>query len=167
MQNNFQNLKLRKPEISDAHAIWKLIKTSPPLDLNSLYCYLIICAHFAETSIVAEDEGGICGFISAYIVPDRSNTLFVWQVAVKQEKKRQGIAEAMIDSLLKRKFKFPINYLETTVNPSNQASGNFFRSTAKSLNTQCQESILFSEKDFGDQDHEAEILYRIGPFTIS
>jgi L-2,4-diaminobutyric acid acetyltransferase len=165
MQNNFQNLKLRKPEISDAHAIWKLIKTSPPLDLNSLYCYLIICAHFADTSIVAEDQRGICGFISAYIRPDSNNTLFAWQVVVKNEYKRKGIARAMLDSLLHRKFEFPINYLETTVNPSNQASGDFFRSTAKLLNTQCQESILFSEKDFGDEDHEAEILYRIGPFT--
>ncbi|MBN1474814.1 MAG: diaminobutyrate acetyltransferase [Syntrophaceae bacterium] len=167
MQNIFQNLKLRKPEISDAHAIWKLIKTSPPLDLNSPYCYLIICAHFADTSIVAEDQFGICGFISAYILPNSSNTLFVWQVAVNNDYKRKGIARAMIDSLLHRNFKFPINYLETTVNPSNKASGNFFRSTAKSLNTQCQESVFFSENNFGGQDHEAEILYRIGPFTIS
>jgi len=165
MQNNFQNLTLRKPAISDAHAIWQLIKVSPPLDLNSLYCYLLICAHLAETSIVAQEQGEICGFISAYILPDRSNTLFVWQVAVNNNYKRKGIARAMIDSLLHREFKHPINYLETTVNPSNQASGIFFRSIAKLLKTQCQESILFSEKDFGDQDHEAEILYRIGPFT--
>jgi L-2,4-diaminobutyric acid acetyltransferase len=167
MNNNFPNFKLRKPAISDANAIWTLIKTSPPLDLNSLYCYLIICAHFADTSIVAEDQSDICGFISAYILPDRSNTLFVWQVAVNNDYKRKGIARAMIDSLLHRNFKFPISYLETTVNPSNKASGNFFRSTAKSLNTQCRESVLFSEKDFGGQSHEAEILYRIGPFTIS
>jgi L-2,4-diaminobutyric acid acetyltransferase len=165
MKNNFQNLKLRKPAISDAHTIWTLIKTSPPLDVNSLYCYLIICAHFSGTSIVAEHQGVVCGFISAYIRPDSGNTLYIWQVAVKNEYQRKGIAKAMIDSLLHRKFKFPVNYLETTVNPSNQASGNFFRSTAKLLNTQCQESIMFSEKDFGDQGHEAEILYRIGPFT--
>ena len=167
MKNNSLHILFRKPEISDAYSIWTLIKESPPLDLNSLYCYLIICTHFSQTSIIAEDHDGVCGFISAYIHPDNDNTLFVWQVVVKKEKKRQGIADGMLQSLLRRKHKKAIQYLETTVNPSNAASGALFYSTAKSLNTKCHESVLFTEKDFGNQAHEDEILYRIGPFDIT
>jgi L-2,4-diaminobutyric acid acetyltransferase len=167
LKNNSSHILFRRPEISDAYSIWTLIKESPPLDLNSLYCYLIICTHFADTSIVAEDPDGVCGFISAYIHPDNDNTLFVWQVVVKKEKIRQGIADGMLQSLLRRKHKKAIQYLETTVNPSNAASGALFYSTAKSLNTKCNESVLFTEKDFGNQAHEDEILYRIGPFDIT
>lgn len=167
MKNNSSHILFRKPEISDAYSIWKLIKESPPLDLNSLYCYLIICTHFVDTSIIAEDSDGICGFISAYIRPDSENILFVWQVVVKKEKKRQGIANTMLQSLLRRKHKKVIQYLETTVNPSNKASGALFYAIAKSLNTKCHESVFFTEKDFGNQAHEDEILYRIGPFDIT
>ena len=167
MKNNSSHILFRKPEISDAYSIWKLIKESPPLDLNSLYCYLIICTHFADTSIIAEDSDGICGFISAYILPDSDNILFVWQVVVKKEKKRQGIANTMLQSLLRRKHKKVIQYLETTVNPSNKASGALFYAIAKSLNTKCHEGVFFAEKDFGNQAHEDEILYRIGPFDIT
>lgn len=166
MQSNNYNITFRKPVSSDAQIIRQLIKESPPLDLNSLYCYLIVCTHFADTSIIAEDHSGVCGFISGYVPPGRDNTLFVWQVVVNKKNRGQGIAKAMLLSLLRRLYKTPLRYMETTVNPSNAASRALFYSIAKCLNTYCLESVLFSEKDFGDQVHEDEILYRIGAFDI-
>ncbi len=167
MQNNQRhNTVYRKPVSSDACNIWKLIKESPPLDLNSLYCYLIVCIHFADTSIVAEDGDGICGFISGYIHPKHDDTLFIWQVVVDKGKRGYGIAKEMLFSLLHRRYKTPLQYMETTVSPSNTASRALFYSIAKSLNTSCLESVLFSDKDFGDHAHEDEILYRIGAFDI-
>jgi L-2,4-diaminobutyric acid acetyltransferase len=155
---------LRKPCIEDAGTIWKLIHNSPPLDINSLYSYLILCAHFADTSVVAESAEEICGYVSAYIRPGHINTLFIWQVVVETERHGQGIAKMMINTILRRQYSNTIQYLETTVNPSNTSSNALFDSIAKSLNTRCEKSILFSKKDFGNLAHEDEILYRIGPF---
>lgn len=155
---------MRKPCIKDARTVWELIQKSPPLDINSLYSYLILCAHFADTSVVAQSPEGTCGYVSAYIRPGYNHTLFIWQVAVEKEKHGQGIAKKMISHILQRRYPNTLQYLETTVNPSNTSSNALFDSIAKSLNTHCEKSILFSKKDFGTLDHEDEILYRIGPF---
>lgn len=164
MQNGPQHIVFRKPVISDAQTIWKLIQISPPLDLNSLYCYLILCAHFADMSVVAQSPEGLCGYISAYIRPDCQNTLFVWQVVVKKTCQGQGVARTMLKTILQRQYPVPVSYLETTVNPSNRASNALFCSLAKTLNTSCEKRVLFSKEDFGKSAHEDEILYRIGPF---
>jgi hypothetical protein len=34
------------------------------------------------------------------------------------------------------------------------------------LGAECQRSVLFSEEDFGDDGHEAEVLFRIGPISL-
>lgn len=166
MKNEPQQILFRIPEITDAQTIRRLIEDSPPLDLNSLYCYLLICTHFAATSIVAESPRGLCGFISAYVRPDRRDTLFIWQVVVGKSHQGRGVAKAMLVNLLGRQYPAPLRYLETTVNPSNAPSRALFYSTAKFLNTTLLESVLFSEADFGSQTHEDEILYRIGPFDM-
>lgn len=115
MQNDPPHIVFRKHVISDAQIIWKLIQISLPLDLNSLYCYLILCAHFADTSVVSQSPEGICGYISAYIRPDRQNTLFVWQVVVKKTCQGQGVSKAMLKTILQSQY-------SVTVNPSNRAS---------------------------------------------
>ena len=48
---------LRAAEAADGPAIWKLVRDSRVLDLNSLYSYLLICRHFGDTCVVAETSG--------------------------------------------------------------------------------------------------------------
>ncbi len=54
-------------------------------------------------------------------------------------------------------------YFEGTVNPSNKAAINNFFKLARILDSKCEEKVLFSEEDFENDGHEAEILYTIGP----
>ena len=75
--------QMRPPSRKDGAALHRLISECPPLDLNSLYAYLLLAEHFSDTCVLAESAGGrIDGFISAYVLPDRPDVLFVWQVAV-------------------------------------------------------------------------------------
>lgn len=164
MPNDSPHIVFRKPDISDASKIWKLVQSSPPLDLNSIYCYLILCAHFGGTSVVAQSDDELCGYVSAYILPESPDTLFVWQVAVNSAFRGAGIAKAMLKTILQRKYPTHVSYLETTVNPSNVASDTLFESLAKDFHASCQKTVLFSQSDFGKRAHEDEILYRIGPF---
>ena len=167
MENNQKSIVFRKPSLADAAGVRRLIADSPPLDMNSLYCYLLICTHFYDTSVIAENDKGIAGFISGYLSPSVDHTLFIWQVVVAKESQKQGLAKAMLEAILSRHHKIPIRYLETTVNPTNKASRSLFYSLAQSLNADCKESVLFSETDFGGEAHEDEILYRIGPFDTT
>ncbi|MDD5723965.1 MAG: diaminobutyrate acetyltransferase [Syntrophales bacterium] len=155
----------REPRIEDGRHIHSLIDRSKPLDLNSLYCYLLLADHFRETCVVAEREGHPVGFISGYVHPSKEDTLFVWQVAVDETVRKQGIAGRMLENLVQRPSLKFVSYLETTVNPSNLRSRFLFESFAKRLRAPCTKSTLFPEDLFGDADHEAEILFRIGPFS--
>jgi L-2,4-diaminobutyric acid acetyltransferase len=166
LKNNPTDIHFRKPDVSDATFIERLVRFSPPLDVNSFYCYLIICAHFYQTSVVACSDDLVCGFISAYIRPDQQDTLFVWQVAVQEEYRGKGIAGLMLKDLLSRPYPNPLRYLETTVGPSNHSSKSLFSSLAGTLGAPLIRSVLFSTDDFGGQSHEEEVLFRIGPFNL-
>ncbi len=156
-------IHFRRPQIDDGARIHRLIDECKPLDLNSVYNYLLICAHFSDTSVVAEMQGNIVGFISAYLKPADRSVVFVWQVAVSGKARGRGLAKKMLKEILSRPACQQVKYLETTVTPSNKASRALFQSLARDLNTECAESTLFTQDHFGGGQHEEEVLHRIGP----
>lgn len=155
-------LILRPPAIGDAPAIHGLIQRSPPLDLNSLYAYLLLCRDFAQTCVVAASEHDIEGFVSAYVPPQRPDTLFVWQVAVDSRRRGQGLGSRLLQSLLQRPELAGVRFIEATVGPGNQASRAMFAAWAKALGIPLNESPLFDAELFGE-GHESECLLRLGP----
>ena len=156
---------LGAPRVCDGAAIHRLVAACKPLDLNSLYAYLLLCEHFAETCVRAERGGRTVGFISAYRPPRTGDIVFVWQVAVAEEMRGQGLAGAMLRELLARPALRGCRYLETTVSPSNEPSRRVFHGLARALRAPVAERVLFAESDFGDEQHERETLIRIGPFA--
>jgi len=158
------NLKFRKPNANDGVAIHQLIEQSPPLDLNSTYLYLLQSTHFAETCIVAEVDDRVAAFLSGYIKPDSPTTFFLWQVAVGELLRGQGMAKRLINEVLKREACRQVKFLETTITPDNQASWGLFRSFAKERSAQLVEEVLFTSQQLGGE-HLEEVLVKIGPFS--
>jgi len=163
---NLQPAEIRvgKPRVAQGAAIHRLVDACKPLDLNSQYAYLLLCGHFAETCVLAECGERSVGFVSAYTPPGREDTIFVWQVAVDQAMRGRGLAATMLRELLARQAVRRCCYLETTVSPSNTASRRLFHRLARELGAPATETLLFAEDDFGGEDHECEMLIRIGPF---
>lgn len=159
-------VSLRVPTRQDGQAIHQLIKQCPPLDLNSVYTYLLLCEHFQQTCVVAEIDGELCGFVSAYIHPDRSDVLFVWQVAVHEQARGTGLGRSMLQALLGRPSTVAVRYLETTVGPDNVPSRRMFQALAASCDARIEESPLFESELFGSGNHDDERLLHIGPLTI-
>ncbi len=155
----------REPVVQDAPSIYQLVKDCPPLDLNSRYHYLLLAQQFHATSIVAQCRDELVGYISAYIHPQKAHTLFVWQVAVSPVMRGRRVALSMLLGLLARPALAGLSQLETTVTPSNTASQRLFRSLAERLQTRCEENEYFPRELFGNEGHEAERLFCIGPFT--
>ena len=156
-------MSFRPPDAGDGPAIYALADRCKPLDLNSRYCYLILCEHFASTCVVAVCDGEIVAFMSAYRLPDRRDTLFVWQIAVDAAFRGRGIAKKMLRQLLGRQAIKGIRYVEATVNPSNHASRALFQSLARVCSSECHEAPLFDARLFGEGDHEQENLICVGP----
>jgi L-2,4-diaminobutyric acid acetyltransferase len=163
--SGLENLELRSPSLEDGMAVFRLVKNCPPLDTNSSYCNLLQCSHFSSTSVAAEIDGEIVGFISGYALPERPNTLFIWQVAVGEQARGAGLASRMLKHILARPHCTDITYLETTITEDNQASWALFKSLAKALPAD------FSSSEWMDKDahfagqHDSEALVRIGPFN--
>jgi L-2,4-diaminobutyric acid acetyltransferase len=154
---------LRRPDVCDAAAIWRLVRRSGTLDVNSPYAYLLVTSHFADTSIVAEAAGEVVGFVAAYRPPSRPESLFVWQVAVDGAARGRGVGARLLDAALASDAAAGCHYLEATVTPSNASSWALFRGLARRQGVPCREESGFVAALFPDGGHEDEILVRIGP----
>ena len=158
--------EIRSPRVSDAAAMWQLVQDCGVLDTNSCYAYLLICRDFSETSLVAVSDGNLLGFVSAYIPPNRPDSLFVWQIGIAKSARRQGLAKQLLQSLLNLCVARQLRFIEATVTPSNVASSKLFRSIADESNSTFHELPGFEGADFGSMDdptvsHEPEHLIRI------
>ena len=158
-------ITLRAPVKQDGHAIHQLIKQCPPLDLNSVYTYLLLCEHFSHTCVVAYMDDRVVGFVSAYIQPDHDDVLFVWQVAVHERARGMGLGQRMLQVLLRRPAMRAVRYLETTVGPDNVPSRRMFHGLAMDHSAPVRERALFESALFGPGGHDDERLMRIGPIT--
>ena len=158
---------LRPPRGSDAVAIRDLVAETGVLDLNSTYAYLLLSTDFAQTSIVADVDGRLQGFITGYRPPPRPDVLFVWQVAVAPSAQRGGLAAAMLDALVDRVRAegdgAPLT-VEATVSPGNASSRAFFGAFARRHGVALTEHPHFTADQLDpDGAHEDEPLLRIGP----
>lgn len=156
---------LRAPTVLDGPAVSALIAACPPLDQNSAYCNLLQCTHFADTCIVAQDQGEVVGWISAYIPPAQADTLFIWQVAVAERARGCGLAAQMLSGLLARDACKGVCNLSTTITPENRASWALFSGFARTLDTAMVERPWLVRGKHLPPDHPTEHLVTIGPFV--
>lgn len=158
-------MQISKPSKEFAKDIYNLVKNTKVLDLNSEYLYLLQTTHFKNTCSMFIFEKKVAGFVSAYRIPDFPNKLFIWQVAVDAEFRGKGIAQKLILEILKREENKDIEYINTTVSPSNYASIKVFDKLTSTLQTQITSKSFLEKEDFTNQ-HEEEVLYEIGPFNL-
>ncbi|QPJ66745.1 MAG: diaminobutyrate acetyltransferase [Candidatus Nitrohelix vancouverensis] len=158
-------MDFRKPVVQDGAALYQLAKRSGNLDVNSCYHYVLLCEKFSETCVVAVDKDEPVGFITGFRDPKRQDHLFIWQIAVSEHKRKQGIARSMLNHLLRRDYDPEFQFIETTISPSNAASEALFRSLASDLQCEITVQNYFDEKLFNESGHEEEPLFRIGPLN--
>lgn len=174
-ENPENHISLRVPVAEDAFALHELVKNSPPLDSNSLYCNLLHCTHFSSTSVAAlasppassTAAPELVGFVSAYIPPQQSDTLFVWQVVVASSARGQGLGRRMLDALLQRSSCSAVRFMDTTITAENKASWALFRSWARARGCSYTRRIHFDRERHLGGRHDSEYLARIGPFAIA
>lgn len=153
----------RSPTLEDGKHMWRMARDSRVLDVNASYAYLLWARDFASSSILATVDDQPGGFVTGYRRPDEPETLMVWQVAVDERHRGQGLARRMLDALVDRQPQ-PVRHLETTITSDNGASIALFSSFAAGRNAALERTTLFEAAHFPD-GHDAEELYRIGPLS--
>lgn len=156
-----EEITFRTPASDDGADINRLIGACKPLDENSLYCNLLQCDHFSDTCIVAEHGGRKVGWISAYLLPDDPQTLFVWQVAVDSSAQGMGVGKRMLRSLLDRDVCSDVEKLKTTITDDNEASWALFGSLARSLGGRMTREPHYRRDAHFDGEHATEHMVTI------
>lgn len=154
-------ITFRTPEQEDGAAIWALIRECKPLDENSMYCNLLQCDHFADTCVVAEMDGKIVGWISAYVTPSDPESLFVWQVAVSGAARGQGLGGRMLNHLLARDACDGVFRLQTTITSDNAASWGLFSRFAEKLGAQLDSEAYYTRDTHFRGIHATEHMVTI------
>lgn len=160
-----EDLAFRTPTENDGKEMFRIVKDSQVLDVNSSYSYLMWGKFFNKTSIVVQHEDEVIGFVTGFIQPNSPDTLFVWQVAVDKQYRGNGLATKLIMELSNKLKNQNIQYIEATVTPSNEPSSNLFKGLAKRYETECKIYECFAKDQFPDATHEAEYAYKIGPLN--
>lgn len=155
---------LRSPKVTDGRGLWEVARRSGSLDLNSPYAYLLLATHFADTSVVAEVDGEVVGFVAAYRPPSDPDALFVWQVAVDESQRRTGLGGALLDAAIHTSGGGDARFLSASVTPSNGPSMRLFRSFATRQGGAFEIGPWLEPEHF-PVEHEAEQLVRIGPLA--
>ena len=132
------------------------------LDVNSVYAYVLWCHDFPSTSVVAEVDGELAGFVTGYRRPAAPSVLMVWQVAVDDRLRGRGVAARMLNHLLDGVAPGGASRLHTTISPDNTASQALFAAVAKQRGLTLSRRPLFAATDLGD-GHEPEDLYILEP----
>nr|WP_037579010.1 diaminobutyrate acetyltransferase [Phaeacidiphilus oryzae] len=161
-------MTLCRPTVADGAALWRIARDSRTLDLNSPYSYLLWCRDYADTTVVARRDGEAVGFVTGYRRPERPEVLMVWQVAVDESCRGEGLAGRMLDHLTERLRGAGVRVMETTITPDNTASRRLFAGYAARQGAELERSVLFSAEDFPGGEgagHLAEELHRIAPIA--
>lgn len=158
------DIRFCTPKPTDGMAVFELVKRCAPLDPNSSYCNLLQCTHFFDTSIAAFAGDDLVGFISGYFLPQKPNTLFVWQVAVDASQRGKGLARKMLQGLVTR-HQSKIEFIETTITTDNAPSWSLFQSFARHNEVALNDSSFFDRIQHFNDQHDSERLVRLGPFS--
>ena len=158
-----QKITFYQPSKEDGADVFQLISSCPPLDTNSMYCNLLQSHHFSATSVAARLSDELVGFVSGYLIPEKPNTLFIWQVAVAEKVRGQGVASKMIMHILDRKVCQSMEFIETSITKTNQGSWALFGRIAKNFNAPLTSEDMFTKDEHLGGQHETEILAIIGP----
>lgn len=163
--NDKAPLFIRKPNPDDGWGIYELVKSCPPLDVNSAYAYLLLATQFRDSCAVAtNEEGEIVGFVSGYVKNNAPDTYFLWQVAVGEKARGTGLARRLVEAVMKRPELTDVRHLETTITPDNEASWGLFTRLADRWQAPLNSREYFSTDQLGGE-HDPENLVRIGPFV--
>lgn len=154
-------VELRHPTIDDGADVWRLARDSKRLDLNTPYAYLMWMRDFHSTTLVAEVDGELGGFVTGYMRPDEPSTVMVWQIAVDAKHRGQGIAGRLLDELAARTGATALETTITDDNPQSQAS---FDKFAQRHGAEHTVTPLFETEHFPHEDEfKPELLHRIAP----
>jgi predicted GNAT superfamily acetyltransferase len=83
--------------------------------------------HFADTSLVAEDDGELVGFLVGFVSPSRPDEAYVHFVGVRPDRRGGGLARAFYERFFERARAEGRTVVRCVTSPANEGSVAFHR----------------------------------------
>jgi L-2,4-diaminobutyric acid acetyltransferase len=160
-------VRVRRPRLSDGTNVCELVRRARSAEPGSKDAWYLLVQQFADTSLVAEVEGRLVGFVGGHRPPTSPSSLLIWQIDVEPSLRRQGLGSALLHALIQCPGCAGIEYLEATLGSSNVAAKRLFEAFAQDLEATCESIAESSSNLLEAMQHEREdMLFRIGPIQI-
>lgn len=157
-------IRARRPCPSDGPAVAKLVAHEPnALGSEARQVLPPLVQRFAETSLVAELEDQVVGFVGGYR-PSGGSSLTIWQIDVEPALRELGLATALLHTLIQSPSCRGVEFVEVSVASSNVAGIRLFERFARDVDAPCQ-SIAQSTLSRSTKHADGELLL-IGPIHI-
>ncbi|MER5881197.1 diaminobutyrate acetyltransferase [Streptomyces sp. NPDC001910] len=154
----------RTPTPEDGYKVWELVESTPGLDTNSSYAYVLWFRDFADCSLVATVDDEIVGFLTGYRRPEEPDTYFVWQTAVSARHGIPFLGVKLFEEAAERQRARGARFIEASVSAENRSILMVLRQYARRRSAEVKEQLLFPAELLGEGHHD-EILQRIGPLA--
>ena len=125
---------VRFPTREDSTPVMELINACEISKYSALSRNILQQDLLSETSVVAELDGQIVGWMAAYKLPHDLETLFVWQLVVSEDERGVGLGSLMINSALKRDIGEDVERVQTAIKSDDLDTWSFFKRFAHSKN---------------------------------
>ena len=157
--------RFEHPSKACGYHLYELAKETKSLYVNSIYYYFWMSDYFKFSSgiCIYSKTNEIIGFSLGFLKPEQVSTLFIWQIGVNINFRNKGVAKGLLQFLFNSNIS--LNYIEATIGFMNTPSILLFESISKIYNANLKTETFLNMESFPLRDHEAEILFRIGPIA--
>ena len=113
-----ERMTVREARITDGARLWRLVRDMGGLELNSAYFYLLYCRDHARTSLVAETDGRLAGFVSCLLTATPGEVKLD-KLYVDPQRQRLGLGRRLVDHVVARALAAGCETLILAVNKHN------------------------------------------------
>lgn len=159
-------VRIRRPRPEEGSAIWNLVRRSESLDPDARHVLPLLASSLADTSLVAEIEGALVGFIGGYRAPTLPHSVLVWQIDVDPSFREQGLGNALLHALIRCPGCAGVEFVEAAVSPANVPTKRLLESFARDLDTACEVTLGSAKSVIAASAEQSEDLLRVGPIRI-
>lgn len=155
-------MAFRAPRVHDAAAIWRMAPQRGTSEHDSCYAYVLLCAHFADTGVVADAGDAVAGYALGYRIPARPHELFVWQLGLAAGQDAGELTTRLLEELLARRACADARFLCMTCSPSDLDLRERLQQFARRRGVRCAVEPCFPASLFAEPRQDEHLL-RVGP----
>lgn len=157
-------MAFRAPRVHDAATIWRMAPQRGTSEHDSCYAYVLLCAHFSDTGVVAEADGAVVGYALAYRIPARQHELFLWQLGVAGGQDAAALTTRVLEELLSRRACADARFLCMTCSPHDLELRERVQQFARRRGVRCAIEPCFPATLFAEPRVDEDLL-RVGPLS--